>query len=251
MERQTNNSRVGAYVMICEKDACFLDSFFNNARMMGVDVAWQLDHCSPETKKKIKDFERTVYVKEEDSLPYLECFRRNPFNALKEQGYDWAFHWDMDERWDISAKDKFYKDIEEAEKNNCMSIRFPMYHAWDGRLRIDTIFKPDTFGTQTMRERMYRCSVGDWKWCDNITVPPYFFLNNEMAKYETQIGTAPIIHYGNEKKEDREYHKKCWDENYKRAVGRQPYGFWDYINDDKIEVVLADYSDFGLTREDI
>lgn len=251
MEGQTNNHRVGAYVMICEKDAYLLDSFFDNARMMDVDVAWQLDHCSDETKEKIKNFERTVYVKEEDNQPYLEKFRRNPFMALRSQGYTWAFHWDMDERWDISAKDKFYKDIDEADKNDCKSIRFPMYHAWDGRLRIDTIFKPDTFGTQTMRERMYKCSVGDWNWLDPITVPPTFLIKGVPTDYKTHIGTAPIIHYGNDKKEMREFHKKRWDENYKRAVGRQPYGFWDYITDEKIEVTLADYKDYGLTKQDI
>lgn len=242
--------RIGAYIMIYEKDARYLDTFFENAEMVNVDIGWHLDHCSEETKDKIKNWKRTVFVYEEDNEPYLERFRERPFNGLKQLGYDWLFHWDMDERWDITAN--LHKDFEEASKTNAKAVRFPMFTAWDSpdglKLRVDTIFKPDTFGTQTRRERGYKAST-IWRWLDPITVPPYCLDDGGITAYETYMAKSPIIHYGNVGKEERLKHKKIWDENYKRAVERQPYHFWEMVNDEiNYPPELVDFSKYGLTE---
>lgn len=246
MERQTNNNRIGAYVMFCEEDTKWLDGFFKNAEMVGVDIAWQLDNCSEETVKKIKEFKHTVWIKEETE-PFLECFRRNPFNALKELGYDWAFHWDIDERWDISSD--LQKDFDDADKKGAVSVFFPMFTAWDDKLRVDTIFKPHTHQSQTLRQRAYKTSE-NWVWRGKIVVSPYLIQDGEnYLAYKRHYGNSPMVHYGCVSKEIREHHKERWDKNYTRAVGNQPYDFWKYINDEEVEVELADYKDFNLTKE--
>jgi hypothetical protein len=244
--------KIAAYVMIYEKDAHLLDSFFANAEMVNVDVGWHLDHCSQETKDKIRNWSRTKFMYEEDNEPYLERFRERPFNGLKKLGYDWLFHWDLDERWDVTAD--LHKDFEEATKAGAYAVRFPMFTAWDDgddlKLRVDTIFKPHTFGTQTLRERGYFASR-KWMWLDPITVTPYNIVEgkSEPEPYEYYAGKSPIIHYGNVGKEERLRHKKVWDANYIRAVERQPYHFWELVTDEvNYPPTLAEFSEYGLTK---
>jgi hypothetical protein len=187
-------------------------------------------------------------VKEEEDEPFMEDFRRFPFNALKELGYDWAVMQDIDERWDISAKDKIRRDVEKAYKKGCKSIRFPMFTAWDEGLRIDTIFNPMLTNAETRRERMFYAK-GDWKWLHKIIVAPYYFENNQRKDYKVHFGTAPIIHYGHRTEKLRKMHKKRWDKNYTRAVGNQPYTFWRYINDKSGPVEVAKFEDYKLTKQ--
>jgi len=246
MERQTNNNRIGAYVMFCEEDTIWLDDFLVNAEMIDVDIAWQLDHCSDKTKQKIKDFKNTVWIKEETE-PYLESFRQNPFYALKELGYKWAFHWDIDERWDISAN--LQQDFKDAEEKGAKVIQFPMFTAWGNKLRVDSIFNPKKSHSQTLRERAYYTQE-DWRWRDKIIVSPFHFIKGKVDKaYKRHYGKSVIVHYGYSTEELREHHKKRWNDNYTRAVGKQPYDFWDYITNPEIEVELADYKQFNLTKK--
>jgi hypothetical protein len=247
--------KIAAYVMIYEKDARYLDSFFANAEMVNVDVGWHLDHCSQETKDKIRNWKHTVFMYEEDNEPYLERYRERPFNGLKRLGYDWLFHWDLDERWDVTAD--LHRDFAQASATNAKAVRFPMFTAWESptglKLRVDTIFKPETFGTQTLRERGYKATQ-NWVWLDNITVTPYNVPlgNTEPEPYDYWEGKSKIVHYGNVGKDERLRHKEVWDANYIRAIQRQPYHFWELVNDEvNFPPELVDFKKYNLTPQEL
>lgn len=238
--------KIGAYVMMCEEDAHLLDSFLENARMVGVDVAWQLDHCSPQTKEKVRQFERTVYVKEEDTLLFQESFRQNPFCALEAGGYDWVFHWDIDERWDKTAD--LQADVEEASRRGAYSMHFPMFTAWGNEVRIDGLFDPKHYSSQSIRERMFNLQHR-WRWRSEIVVTPYLIINDKIERfYKRMYGKSKIIHYGLQTKELRQSHKKRWDTNYARVAGKNPYDLWDYVNDEGVDVHTVPFEQLGLTQ---
>jgi len=51
---------------------------------------------------------------------------------------------------------------------------------------------------------------------------------NPSEKYDFLDCDATAIHWGFYTKEIRERHRDLWDKNYTNAIGRNPYGIWEF-----------------------
>lgn len=235
--------KIGACIMINEEDCVlWLDQLLRELERMPIEASWYLDHCSDKHKERIRNHQKTVSVIIEDDAQFLEPFRQKPFRVLQSLKYDWIVMWDSDETWEKDAPKTLVKELGEQE---CVIGTSTMVTAWEkGKrfyLRDDGPFDHTQKTSQTHRVRFYKGDQ-DWRWLDRITQGPALHVYGERIELTPMFHTkTAIIHWGYSTEELREQHRKRWDNNYVYAIGRNPYGLWDFVCDKNIKPRLIKF----------
>lgn len=209
---------IGVYTAICEEDKQWFNQYLKEIERLDLQFVIHFDKCSEETKELFKNHPNYFGSTEKESGEFSEMDKQKMFNLLQGH-FDWGLAWDVDETWEIDAREKL-KNIPEADYIDCRWVNL-----WNDpqHIRTDGPFQGGH------RVKLYRLNR---KW--NFTHP---IVNG--AKHGS--GSEPVeakwdltcIHWGMMTKELRELHKARWDRIYTSHVGNNPYGFWAYALDEE------------------
>lgn len=214
--------KIGAYSSICEEDKVWIPQYLKEIDRLGVDFVMHFDRCSEETKALVRAHPRCVDSTEQNdpSIEFAETHKQKAHDLLIHRGYDWAVAWDMDETWEKDAPEKF-KQILEITEYDYLITHF--FHLWEDskHIRVD-----EEFG-RCSRHKFNNLKSFDWRWTSPVVNGPTAIPKGGNKWCRMGWFNIHCIHWGLMTHELRQFHKDRWDRIYSRAVGSNPYGFWD------------------------
>lgn len=237
-------SKVAILTSVCEEDKQFFDQYLNEMSRLGLDFFIHFDRCSNETKEKFKTHPNLKAFSQEDNKEreYSEMDKQKAFDLI-DDSYDWMMPLDIDETMEKDFLDK----VQSLDNVNLKFdvIDCPWFNVWENPkwLRIDG---PCETGHRVKFYNLHRKPLS-WKYYHpTINGMTLFYPTKEnrqpIRRNEFELTKLNIVtlHWGLMTKELREFHKSRWDRIYSSHVGKNPYGFWDWVLDDKIEPKLTE-----------
>lgn len=221
------SSNICVFSAICEEDAVWIPQYLKEIERLNLPFAILLDRCSEVTKYSLIRHPNCVAFHEQNEP---EEFKENLKQQIYQKippGYKWAMALDVDEVWEKDAPAKLL-NLPEADYLDALWVNL-----WgdDKHLRVDGYFavKP--------RTKFYNMKLS-WRFVDSTTNGPY--APGEQTRAQIDL---VCVHHGLKTKELRQLHKERWDRIYTKAIGRQPYGFWDHALDETVvpEIIKNKY----------
>lgn len=190
------------------------------------------DRCSADTKALVQGHGWCFGVTSQDDLAteYTEKHKQAPFDLLQNSGrFDWVVYQDIDEIWEKEAPDKLRSILGRPENH----LKVHWVNCWGDlqHIRVDTLF------ANAPRVKAYNVANGNrWRFDHAITHGCKLLDSQGNTAVNLMVcGKIDLVclHYGLMTRELREMHKARWDRIYTKAVGNNPYGFWDYCLDEE------------------
>lgn len=227
--------KVGALFSVFDGDRKHFDRFLAELSRLRLPFAVNFDHCSRETKNRFQSHPMYLCGHEDDDQKsyFDESFRQRPLEMLHRQGFDWALSLDVDETLERSApeKIKILATTVDAEVICC-----PVLDLWgdERNYRVDGTF------ASSRREKMFRLNstAGTFEYYHPTTHAPKVLKPNREVK--VHFSDLRVLHWGIMNMEDVHEHTTRWNTIYIRKVGKQPYGFYAYLNDPNTVPVLKE-----------
>jgi hypothetical protein len=164
---------------------------------------------------------------------FNESSKRAAFHILLYKNFTWAASTDIDEIYEKGAKEKF--DLID-NSTECFLIHNSWVNLWGDYQHVRTDgpfasgYRCRINNLTPMREGKYK-----WEWTTRLTNGCILLYSNGVRVKDRLVpmGYSDLvcIHCGLMTHELRLQHKKRWDTVYTRAVGRNPYGIWNYALD--------------------
>lgn len=217
--------QLAAITPICEEDACWIDQYLAEIERLGVKFAMHFDRCSQTTKNRLQRHPAYLGCSSQDNpnVEHEENRRQGPYDIICALGgFDGFLIWDMDETWERTAPEKFESFFSQTEWDEG---RIEWLNLWGDKdhIRVDNPSNPQ-------RVKIVNLQQGRrWEWRGQI-VHPYTIPTRQSTVAHSNIR---CIHWGLMTREMRVNHKKRWDRIFTKVIGRNPYGFWDYILDEE------------------
>ena len=229
MERKADlNRELGVLFPVCDGDERHFDRFLAELTRLGFPFAVHFDHCSAETKRRFKEHPLFLEGHEDDDPNsfFGEDSRQSALDILVKHGFAWMLSFDVDETLEKNAPEKIRKLLD-ADAGGYDVIEFPLLDLWgDARhYRVDGPFQ------QSHREKMFRLGIGRWRYTHaTIHAPMCTPLHKE---HEVRVIQPDIfvMHWGIMNMEDVRFHTERWNRVYEKKIGKNPYGFYPYMND--------------------
>jgi len=220
---------ITAYTSICEEDAYWIPQYLAEIERLCIPFAIHFDRCTVETKRKL-EHHRYCIGKTEQNLPmkwFNEMHKQGIFDTVQKSGVSWAVAWDIDETWEKDAPAK----LRLVEQSTADYITCKWVNLWNDpqHIRID-----GSFG-QGHRVKFYNLRSGRWYFDNAITNGAKLLdakgevIVEEFTGQKIKLERLDLVclHWGMMTLQLRIEHKDRWDRIYGRAVGTNPYGFWD------------------------
>lgn len=215
---------IAAYTSICEEDAYWLEQYLAEAERLALPFAMNLDRCSLQTKRRVQNHILCIGTVEQNNpkIEFDETHKQRVFDLVVTGGFSWAMAWDVDETYERDAKRK----LEEIVDLDADYIDIRWLNLWEDRyhIRVDPPFNAGH------RIKFYKLGTYPWKFTGKVTNGAKHMRGREprLAKYN-----LVCLHWGLMTKELRILHKDRWDRIYGKAVGKNPYGFWNMALDEE------------------
>jgi hypothetical protein len=201
------------------------------------------DRCPQWFKQK---FRESVWYRGETSQddPSVE------FNEMHKQGsldlicrrFDWACAMDLDETWEPDFPGKVTKVLN--PKYDLVDVRWVNLWGDTQHVRVDSPFDC------CHRVKFMNLKSGHvWYYRSKVTNGCY---SNRRDAVTSGLQNLLCLHWGFVTRQDRIEHKERWDRIYTKAVGKNPYGFWNLTCDESITpqvITLNEYLEI-LNGED-
>lgn len=231
-----------AFTSICQEDEQWVDQYLAEVDRLKMDFCIHFDRCNSNLKSRLLTSCFCVgwTAQEDHDVEFTEQHKQGVFNDVVRLGYQWAMAWDIDETYDRDAPEKL-KSLKNVQQDMAQTY---WVNLWDDPryVRVDGPF------LMSKRIKFYRLGEKKWKFDHPIT-------NGAKAYHDGwpipttyagpgEIGNLTCLHWGMLTKELREQHKERWDRIYGKAVGSNPYGFWQIAVDDSITPILVRHGYF-------
>jgi hypothetical protein len=239
---------IAVYSSICEEDACWIDQYLAEVSRLGLRFAINLDRCSIATGARLIAHHRCLgHVFQSDpAIEFNEMHKQKAFDIVVRAGFKWAMAWDVDETYERDAPRK----LAEIDAMDADYIDTPWHNLWnDPRyVRIDGPF------ASGHRVKFYNLKRRQWRFTHMITNGPKIVdekgdpladCKNPVRERSTRYDLN-CLHWGMLTREMRLQHKERWDRIYSKAVGSNPYGFWNYACDEIAYPPEVMEHDYGL-----
>lgn len=209
-----SEAKVGAVTPMCEEDAQWLPQYLAEVERLQMHFAVHFDRCSKEFRDRVKAHPLYIGCTLNVHGTYEERFREGPLRVLEKAKFGVAVFMDMDETFEPAFGSKLAKFVRHPW--DCARIYW--YNMWEDTetIRLDNPSNPH-------RMKLFRLGEANWTF-KGITVDPY--PDRKVCTGNTNMVS---FNWGLMSQELREMHKRRWDTIYAKAVGKNPYGFWDYI----------------------
>ena len=236
----TASPKIGILFAVCDGpngDEKHFTRFMAELTRLGLPYAVHFDHCDSITKKFFKRSPLYIGGYEEDNPKVLfgEDSRQNALDVLLSHSFDWALSLDVDETLEKNAPAK----ILEATQLGADVVDFVVLDLWlDKRhYRVDGSF------AGSHREKMFNL-VSDprLKYTHPTVHAPKVAPKGREAVVHHKF-PCRVLHWGIMNIDDVRFHTERWNRVYRAKVGKNPYGFYDYINDPATVPVLKEVPD--------
>lgn len=219
---------VAAFIEICEEDAWLMDQLLAEVERLEMPFGIHLDRCSEGTKKRMKKHRLCVasFEQNDPKKEYTEQHKQVIFDKLSAlKKYNWLVQWNADEIWEKDAPAKFPEYL--ARPEEYLYVRW--INCWGDlqHIRVDSVFGG------AVRVKFYNVSGRRrWTFDHPITHGCKLLDRSGKAKAVEEVsswkGELVCLHTGLMTREAREFRRSRWDRIYTKAVGNNPYGFWEY-----------------------
>lgn len=223
--------KIGVAFTICDGplgDEKHFSRFEAELERLGFPFAVNFDHCSIATKQRFGKHPLCIgsHANDDPQNKFGEHHRQPALEILLEEGFEWMFQMDVDETLEHRAPERIREFTTlgaDVVVVRCLDLwgdgKPPLYYRTDGPLQ----------GSQ--REKLF-----------NLRVDPkiHYYHPTVHAPRLRPSGREPtllkrydfcILHWGLMTQEDVIFHCDRWDRIYKNHVGRNPYGFYEYLRD--------------------
>lgn len=226
----------------CEEDKQWFSQYLNEITRINMSFVIHFDRCSDETKSLFRRHPLCVGSSEmnDPNHTYGEMDKQMAFDVIPKD-YDWMMPLDIDETMEKRFNEK-------VETLDTMDLKFdiidcPWWNLWDSpkHIRIDG---PCQTGHRVKFYNLHRAPLL-WKFYHPTINGMTLFEDDKMQKRRSEFILNKLdistLHWGLMTKELRESHKARWDRIYSSHVGKNPYGFWDWMLDEKITPVIREH----------
>lgn len=214
------------FTAVCEADAEHVDRYIADAQRLGIPFCIHFDRCSPVLKERFRKSFLLVGETSQDlpEVEFNEQHKQPVLDLVCLQKFDWACAMDIDETWEREVRPK----IETILDSDYDLVDVKWLNLWDSpkTIRVDPPFgEGHRVKFLNLRRRH------QWHFDHPIT---------NGVKSRNLPGQAAVtrkhnlvcLHWGILTRELRLEHKARWDRIYTKAVGANPYGFWQGICDE-------------------
>lgn len=208
-----------AFTSVCEEDAVWIPQYLEEVDRLGIDFAVHFDRCSGPTKASMESHPRCVGSTKQDdpSIEFDETHKQKVFDLVAGERYKWAMAWDVDETYARNAPGI----LRELVASDYQLIDIKWVNLWGDpkHIRVDGAFAAGH------RVKFYNLSTGQFLF-NHPTVNGGKLVGGHCET--TRRHDFVCLHWGMMTEEIRVQHKERWDRIYTKAVGANPYGFWNY-----------------------
>lgn len=233
--------RVCAFTSVCQEDLGWVDQYIIEAERLHIPFAIHLDRCN------IQDFSKLVnhrlcrgYSRQNKGyIEFNETHKQEVMDIAATTGSTWLMAWDIDETYATDLS--FLDDPMLQMSHDYINVRW--LNLWEDtdHVRVD-----GPFGSGH-RDRFYNNRSGQWVFNHKVVNGPKLKVRGIFAgsnARELKYHDFICLHHGMMTRELREFHKERWDRIYGVAVGKNPYGFWDYaLNETEYPPVVKPLKD--------
>lgn len=224
MARRVGKDRVvqiGAWLATCEDDALrWGEQWLAEATRLQIQFTVYFDKCS----QAVVDMFRTndLFLGGiNGSKPFDELCKDEALQLLRSRSNaDWLMTWDTDETWEPEAPQK----LKLLEPLDCDEVRISWVNLWN-----DSDVVLVNYPSNPVRSKLFTGKRA-WKYAHGCVATPGL-LPPQPGKEESI--DLVCLHHGLMTRELREMQKQRWDKIYGRVMGRNPYGAWDWVLNEK------------------
>ena len=219
---------LGILFPVCDGDAKHFDRFTGDLTRLGYPFAVHFDHCSDETKRRLKEHPLFLEGHEDDDPNsfFGEDSRQSALDILAKHRFAWMLSFDVDETLEKNAPEKIRKILEE-DAGGADVVEFPLLDLWgdERHYRVDGPFR------SSHREKMFRLSIGRWNYTHATIHAPKCTPRDKDHEVRVIKPDIFVLHWGIMNMDDVRFHTERWNRVYTKKVGNNPYGFYPYMND--------------------
>lgn len=225
------------FTAICQEDAHWIPQYVAEAERLDMPYAIHLDRCSPRDDSRIERLcGHRLCVgatsQPDKAIEFTEQHKQGVLDLVVGLGFDWAVPMDCDETWEKDAPRKF--PLLMCENGDYIDVKW--VNLWDDPQHI----RVDGFLGAGHRVKFINLRVGEWRFCHPVVNGPKLI---DRKTHGVERHDVVCLHWGVMTHAMRVQHKERWDRIYTKAVGANPYGFWNSILDPNVspEVVRNPY----------
>lgn len=220
-----------AYSSICEEDSIWIDQYLAEAERLNLPFAMNFDRCSQQTKDRLANHPNCIATVSQDrpEVEFTEDAKQAIFNRVVAAGFDIGMAWDVDETYEKDAPAK----LEKIREMDFDVLKVRWWNLWNdpSQIRCD-----GPFSDGNRDKFFFLTGEYHWKFMTAIVNGPIAHthrgsVHKNNLRWVKDYDFA-CLHWGMMTPEMRLQHKERWDRIYTRAVGKNPYGFWDYALDE-------------------
>lgn len=203
---------------------------------LGLPFAVYFDHVSRPTYDLFKSHPLFLgsYDDEDPGSHFTEASRQHALDILVRAGFDRSLQMDVDETLERDAPRRLREEVPAVDAD---VIVFPCWDLW-GSHRTMRVDGPQSHGS---REKVHRLRGNHLKYPSATSHAPNVTPHGKTCRDARVFRMdLKILHWGIMDLADAQFHRERWDRVYTRAVGRNPYGSYEYYFDPATEVRLAD-----------
>lgn len=217
-----------AFIEICEEDGWLTSQLTAEVERLDMPFAVHFDRCGDELKDRLRKHPLCVGSVHQDSLiEYTEQHKQAVFDLLATQHrWHWLIQWNIDEIWEKDAPEKLRAVTKMHPKPDYLQVQW--VNCWGDleHVRVDGQFE------KSLRVKLYNVS-GDQRWYFDHPITHGCKLVGVSREATLAVTDLVCLHTGLMTRKLREQHKARWDRIYSKAVGNNPYHFWNYCLDEE------------------
>lgn len=231
------------FTSVCEEDAHWVYQFLGEMTRLSLPFAIHFDRCSNEIKTEVWRNHLLVGCTYQDDqrFEFNELAKQPVLDLVASNGFDWAFAMDVDETFERDAEAKI-RDMQIAGQVVRADLIDVHWRTLWGSEHFHRIDSPFDVGHRTKGIYLRRPGVR-WEFYHPVINGPRAIDMRGVPLPENEVKTVRfdlnILHWGMMTEELREEHRERWDRIYSKAVGNNPYGFWNLACDKSIVPALA------------
>lgn len=214
--------RIAAFTAVCQADARWVPQYLAEAERLNMQFVIYLDRVNAKLHNMMVGHPLCLggFAQCNGKQEFNEMEKQHVFDILVNSQYDWAMAWDIDETYEKDAASKLF-ELNKHRDSDLVDTKW--LNLWESKewVRVDGPF------ANGHRVKFYNLSKGPFRFCHPT-------VNGAKIEGRENIVTKldlVCLHWGMMTEELRIEHKQRWDRIYTKAVGANPYGFWNYALD--------------------
>lgn len=219
--------RLIAFTAVCEEDRAYAPQYIKEAERLNLEFVIHFDKCSRSTIQQFQasDLFKGSTQNDDPAKLFSDADRQGIFD-LASRFSTRLLSWDVDETWERDFRTKWSLLDKSFE-----TVLVRVAHLWDSKehVRSDAAFQK----VNPIRRRIFSNENGQLFRYTAPCIASPSLLNVLPGDSREIYSDITCVHWGFLTAKDRLKHKNRWDRLFNYHMGRNPYGFWNFICDEE------------------